>query len=634
ISFINVADPNDGSAMDNAFWNGKAMYYGNGNVMFTPLAGGLDVGGHELTHGVVQSTANLSYIKESGAINESMADIFGCMIDSLDWVIGEDVVLLSEFPSGALRSLSDPHNGGASLGDPGWQPKHVSEKYTGTGDNGGVHINSGITSYAFYLLAQSTKRTTAEKIFYRALSMYLTRSSQFIDLRLACIKSSDDLFGAGSTESVKTGLAFDQVGITVNSAPANPPQVNQVGVNPGTEFLLAVDVDPTHSYTLYRMTSPDITPSQLSKKALYTKPSVTDDGSVAYYVNNSNQIVGLFTTPGNTQETILDANKIWNSLAISKDGNRLAATTIYQDTSIYVFDFANNITQVFTLYNPTFSEGIKSGGPLYADALEWDHTGQYLIYDCYNEFSNTSGTNLSYWDVNFINVWDNTQNDFSDGTITKLFSSLPEGVSIGNPTLSKNSPNIIAFDYEDESTNEFYVIGCNTETNDVSIITDNNTLGFPSFNKLDNKIAFTYAYTSIRYKLFFTPLLSDKISPLGSVNTLITDYSKWPVYYANGVRDLPTSIKVLHGSSTSRPSASICPNPCMDKLTVSFISAGTGDGTIKMYHTSGQLLSENAISIENGNNEIPLSVASLHAGCYIIVVGTDNQSWTSRFVKQ
>jgi bacillolysin len=139
ISFINVADPDDGTPMDNAFWNGRAMYYGNGHTYFKPLAGGLDVGGHELTHGVVQNSANLTYQGESGAINESMADIFGCMIDRDDWQIGEDVVLLSKYPSGALRDLSDPHNGGTSINSLGWQPKHLSEKYTGTQDNGGVH---------------------------------------------------------------------------------------------------------------------------------------------------------------------------------------------------------------------------------------------------------------------------------------------------------------------------------------------------------------------------------------------------------------------------------------------------------------------------------------------------------------
>ena len=109
---MNVPDEDDGSGLDNAYWNGKAMFYGNGATSFKPLAGAIDVAGHEMTHGVVQSTANLEYQGESGAINESIADIFGSMMDPADWLIGEDVVKPGAFPGGALRSLQDPHNGG------------------------------------------------------------------------------------------------------------------------------------------------------------------------------------------------------------------------------------------------------------------------------------------------------------------------------------------------------------------------------------------------------------------------------------------------------------------------------------------------------------------------------------------
>ncbi len=76
VSIINVNNEN-GTKMDNAYWNGEMMFYGNGNTSFFPLAGSLDVGGHEMTHGVVQNTAYLEYKGQSGAINESMADVFG-----------------------------------------------------------------------------------------------------------------------------------------------------------------------------------------------------------------------------------------------------------------------------------------------------------------------------------------------------------------------------------------------------------------------------------------------------------------------------------------------------------------------------------------------------------------------------
>ena len=82
-----------------------------------------------MTHGVIQSTANLEYQGESGALNESFADVFGTMIDRDDWKIGEDVVKTSFFPSGALRDLENPHNGAPTNNfDKGWQPRHYNER--------------------------------------------------------------------------------------------------------------------------------------------------------------------------------------------------------------------------------------------------------------------------------------------------------------------------------------------------------------------------------------------------------------------------------------------------------------------------------------------------------------------------
>ena len=157
LSFINVAEE-DGGGMDNAFWNGNGMYYGNGREAFSrSLAASLDVAAHELSHGVIQYTANLTYQNESGALNESFADIFAVLIERKNYAIGEDVVNTNVFPTGVLRSLSNPNNGGSRLGDRGWQPSHVNEQYFGSEDEGGVHINSGIPNHAFYLFSSDSR---------------------------------------------------------------------------------------------------------------------------------------------------------------------------------------------------------------------------------------------------------------------------------------------------------------------------------------------------------------------------------------------------------------------------------------------------------------------------------------------
>lgn len=250
ISLVNIAD-DDGSGSDNAFWNGEAMFYGNGNFAFKPLAGGLDVGGHEMSHGVVQSTANLEYEGESGALNESFADIFGAMIDRDDWLLGEDVIKNNSFPSGALRSMSDPHNGGKSSNDNGWQPKHMDDK--GGQDNGGVHINSGIVNYAFFLFASNLNvgKDKAEKVYYKALTDYLVKSSVFIDERAAVVQAAKDLYGAGSAVVVAAESAFTQVGIGSGGSASGSVYQKDLPANPGGDFIVATDAASDQVYLAY-----------------------------------------------------------------------------------------------------------------------------------------------------------------------------------------------------------------------------------------------------------------------------------------------------------------------------------------------------------------------------------------------
>lgn len=642
VSFINVADPNSGSNMDNAYWNGRAIFYGNGNTAFKPLSGGLDVGGHELSHGVIQNSANLRYSGESGAINESMADIFGCSIDSLDWLIGEDVVMNSAFPSGALRSMSDPHNGGSSFSDASYQPKKVSEQYTGTGDNGGVHINSGIPNYAFYLIATSTTRGHAEKIFYRALTQYLTRSSDFVDLRIACVQSATDLFSSNAAIITAVNDAFDtvEIFIPIGGGGNNNAAINDIPVNSGNEYMIFINTVKTSSYpgSIYRFNQagPNYF-SSLSTTNVYNKVSVSDNGSVASFVNTSNNIVTLNTFPGATvNQTTITTDNYWSFVAVSRDGSKIAATSTERDSAIFVLDLTTSSWYKFHLYNPTFSDGVKGGGPIYADALEWDHTGQYLVYDCFNVFENTDGSEFSYWDVNFINVWDNTSNQPTDGEITKLFASLPEGVSIGNPTYAKNSSKIIAFDLLDELNNELYVVACNIETNEMAYVTPdlltsaNATYGRPNYNKTDNLIAFTYADIDGEY-IVTIDMDVDKINSIdpNDINLLLQE-SKWGVFFADGTRNLPTSVL---NSASQTSSILLYPNPSSEVSTIQFSSEWNEEATLKIISTVGQPIFEQNIRVNSGTNNTDVPISNFPKGTYFIIIESKSKKWTGKLIK-
>ncbi|WP_411342460.1 M4 family metallopeptidase [Paenibacillus sp. WLX1005] len=209
-----------GSKYNNAFWNGSYMIYGDGDgKVFAPLSGALDVVAHEMTHGVIEHTANLEYENQSGALNEAIADMFGNAIQGKnDWLIGEDVYTPSK-AGDALRSMADP----TVYGDPAHMDQYKNLPNTEDGDWGGVHTNSGIPNKTYYLLSHGGTfegvtvngigNSQAIAIVYRALTLYLTSTSDFADFRAALTQASTDLYGAGSTQTTSVKDAFDAVGI-------------------------------------------------------------------------------------------------------------------------------------------------------------------------------------------------------------------------------------------------------------------------------------------------------------------------------------------------------------------------------------------------------------------------------------
>lgn len=542
ISLINLADEDDGKGLDNAYWNGKFMGYGNGRTAFKPLAGGLDVAGHEMTHGVVENTANLEYKNQSGALNESFADIFGAMIDREDWTIGEDVVQPTVFKSGALRSLANPNQGGK--GTLGYQPKNMGQyeslPNTEDGDNGGVHVNSGIPNYAFYLFATngSVGRDKAEKVYYRALSTYLTRTSKFLDARLAVVKAAGDLYGANSAEVTAAKAAFDAVGI-VEAATTTPNTKPDAPVAQGQDLMLVYGSLDNKLYS----TTVGANPVKFDLKTaqgLRHRPSVTDDGKSAYYVSSDKRIRSV-SLIGNPTETIIQNEPRWSNVAISRDGSKLAALSYEKDASIWVYSFTKKQWKQFKLYNPTYAQGVSTGAVRYADSFEWDLAGEYIIYDAYNELTSADGENLDFWDVGFLYAWDGAKNDFGNGQVDKLFNDLEAGESVGNPSYSKNSPDIVSFDYfySDGTTDNYYVLAADLNKGKLEIVYENNTLGFPSYSRLDNRLVFSTETSTGREDIAAINLATDKVKPSGNVQTLYQN-AKWPVWYTQAVRTIPT----------------------------------------------------------------------------------------------
>ena len=204
---------------DNAFWNGSVMTYGDGTT-FQPLTC-IDIVAHEIGHALTENTSNLIYTGESGALNESISDIWGACVEyyadpsKSTWLLGEEI-------GGPIRSMSNPKDFG--------QPDTYkgTNWYTGSLDYGGVHTNSGVLNHWFYILSVGKSGTNdkgvsynvsgiginaAAAIVYRMESVYLSPNSRYSNARIYAIQAAEDIYGVGSNEAIQTTNAMDAVGV-------------------------------------------------------------------------------------------------------------------------------------------------------------------------------------------------------------------------------------------------------------------------------------------------------------------------------------------------------------------------------------------------------------------------------------
>jgi len=231
----------------NAYWSDGCfcMTFGDGGGSYGPLVD-LDVAGHEMSHGVTSRSANLTYSGESGGLNEATSDIFGTMVefyannasDGGDYLIGEKIYISNPGNATALRYMFHPSLEGSSASSDCW--------YSGVGSLD-VHYSSGVANHFFYLLAEgsgskffpgSTRdhasptcvagdtrqahgtgslagigRAKAEKIWYRALTVYMTSNTNYAGARTATLNAANDLYGAGSAEATAVAATWTAVGV-------------------------------------------------------------------------------------------------------------------------------------------------------------------------------------------------------------------------------------------------------------------------------------------------------------------------------------------------------------------------------------------------------------------------------------
>ncbi len=256
-----LASVHFGRSYDNAFWDGTQMVFGDGDgVVFLPFTRSIDVIGHELAHGVTQYTSGLNYRGQSGALNESVSDVFGVLVKQrllgqdaadADWLIGAE--LLAPGVQGvALRSMAAP---GTAYDDPRLgsdpQPAHFDDYVETTDDNGGVHINSGIPNKAFHVLATTLGGPAwqvAGQIWFDTITGEIKADCDFATFAGLTVSAALARHGEDSAQVRAVRAAWDAVGVPHGPEPGGTDMVplpdtsgdetpghDPVPIPPGTE---------------------------------------------------------------------------------------------------------------------------------------------------------------------------------------------------------------------------------------------------------------------------------------------------------------------------------------------------------------------------------------------------------------
>ncbi|OZC02665.1 M4 family metallopeptidase [Rubricoccus marinus] len=326
---------------NNAFWNGQQMVYGDGDGSQFQALVDLDIVAHELTHAVTGATAGLIYQNESGALNEAVSDIMAVMVDRDDWRLGE----LSYTPgvSGdALRNLANPPEGN--------QPDNYADRYTGSQDNGGVHINSGIPNKAAYLMAAggtfrgvtvaSIGRAKTEKIWYRALTQYFTSSTNLAGARQGTLSATADLYGSGGAEYAAVQNAWAAVGIGsgASGGGGTPPS----GGTPEWRYE-TITVESAHNYANNTNTTNVYSKPGASRVAAYFERfELENNYDFVYMKNGSNQTTATYTGTKSAFWAIVDDSELKinfvSDYSVTGYGWRVTRFAYFADRPLLVAD--------------------------------------------------------------------------------------------------------------------------------------------------------------------------------------------------------------------------------------------------------------------------------------------------------
>lgn len=598
--------------LPNAFWHPqhRMMFFGNADR----YAVSLDVIGHELTHGVINSIGSqgiLDYQGQSGALNEAFADIFGEMVEARsrgtnDWILGSQLLT-------PARNMARPAQYG--------QPSRMSEYLNTEDDFGGVHENSGIIDHAYYLVAAGLKgaigNRDAERIFYRSLTQYLKPLSQFADARFACIAAAEDLFGTGSLQAIKTAEAFDAVEIYASPANLEPASSSKAAVQAPDSAVFIREHWFWNRDDLWRreVARGDTTSgTSLATGLALSRPTVSGDGADMYFVGSDHGLAYM-TTKGASFSTSYAG--LVHSVAASPEGHYVAFvfnTAGGNPTNqIWLYDARSNLSVTVNLQTPVLDSSPISNIN-YADALDFSPDGRYLIYDALSSVRRADGKLRQAWSIFAIDM----------ATLQQKTIVPPDrDFQIGNPAFSQTSDRFIVFDAQYTNGNSA-VVTLDLFQGTLGLVgVSYSGLGYPGFNGDDSCVIYADQDTSTSSgrSILQQYLSADKMGTSGNPGLWLKD-AKLGVIYRRGSYASVNNAPWITVTSPAANAAYTAP------VTVTLTAtAGDIDGSVKRvdFYSGSRLLGSVSSS------PYTFSLPNLAAGVYrVSAVAFDDQgAWTA-----
>jgi hypothetical protein len=446
-------------------------------------------------------------------------------------------------------------------------------------------------------------------------------------MRLATVKSATDLYGSNSNEVNAVKKAFDDVEIFDNTGTKQDPESAS---NPGEQWVAIVAAPQDESdHSLYVAKAKIINQSdikQLTTTQVYSGSgkaiTITDDGSVILFVDANNFIRGIL--PDGSNETVISQTGEWNSISISPDGKKLAATSNLQEPKIYLFDLVASTSKILDLYVPS-SQTTDDIKPLYPDVIDFNLSGNLLIYDVANRAIKTNGTSYNYWEMNLY--------DLTSNIINRVVPTLGEGINIGNPSFAKNNKYVFTYEMDDAVNNMHYIRGHNLFSGDDDVI-DNwdystNDWGAPCYSVDDKYIVYQYYNPNdFNYYIYNVTLSANKLKGITRTQYLVN--ARQPRPFAIGKRP----VGVDEADILNTPSLSAYPNPTNDLVEINFTLDRSADVSLKVINLFGSIVKTlvNNNFMTEGNHNIELSTKGLSSGTYLIIMNSNQQVQTLRIV--